>query len=218
MSNKRRPNATCERCGQPYYIAPAEAVSRHCSRACRYADRRAYQCETCGKSFYRRGPKVPRYCSMACRGGPKRLAMCEQCGKPMRLLACDVKVNRRFCSARCWGLARNAHGLRRGYIRKKRATGHRTDIEALAEAVLQQRAIPYLFEHQVGRYSIDFALPTLGIGLECDGWHHTRPEQRERDQRRDAYLTRHGWRMVRIGYQALYADADHAVATALGLH
>lgn len=51
-------------------------------------------------------------------------------------------------------------------------------------------------EHSFGRYSIDFYLTELHIGLEVDGeyWH----QDKAKDTRRDMYMNTHGIRVIRI--------------------
>jgi very-short-patch-repair endonuclease len=102
-----------------------------------------------------------------------------------------------------------------GYIGNKIKTGHRTDIEAMAEQVLRQLDIPYKFEQKIGRYYADFVLDTLGVILECDGWQHQLPGRSQKDAEKDAYLTSRGWIVVRIADKLLRLDAYHAISTAL---
>jgi very-short-patch-repair endonuclease len=109
-------------------------------------------------------------------------------------------------------------GFEPGYIGNKRRTGYRTDIETLAEAVLQSLGIPYLFEHKVGRFSVDFALPTLGVALECDGWTHFTPTGIARDIWRDAKLAEDGWTAIHIADRVLRTNAHAAVTEALAHH
>lgn len=108
-------------------------------------------------------------------------------------------------------------GFEPGSFGKKRASGYHTDIEILAESALKALGIPYIFEHKVGRYSVDFALPTLGIALECDGWQHLTEKGREHDKRRDADLSRDGWTMIHVPDRALRIDAVAAISDALHL-
>lgn len=50
-----------------------------------------------------------------------------------------------------------------------------------------------------GKYRIDLALPSYNLALECDGKaYHSAPSQKARDRRRDAYLTEHGWKVLRF--------------------
>lgn len=109
-------------------------------------------------------------------------------------------------------------GFDPGYIGKKRQSGYRTDIEALAEQALIGLGIRYFFEHKVGRFSVDFILPDLDIALECDGWQHLTERGRERDAMRDPILESHGWRVIHILDRLLREDAHTAICTALGLN
>jgi very-short-patch-repair endonuclease len=96
--------------------------------------------------------------------------------------------------------------------------GYRTDIERLAESALQTLGVAYVFEHRIGRYHIDFALPMLNIALECDGWRHRTERVRKSDAHRDALLQEQGWIVVRIPDTALYADGLGAVRMTLAPH
>ena len=50
-----------------------------------------------------------------------------------------------------------------------------------------------------GKYRIDIALPTYRIAIECDGRaYHSTPEQNAHDRRKNSYLRRHGWRVLRF--------------------
>lgn len=53
-------------------------------------------------------------------------------------------------------------------------------------------------QYQVGKYRLDYAWPTLRIGLEADGPHHQIPDMALRDVVRDAYLRARGWLIFRV--------------------
>jgi very-short-patch-repair endonuclease len=57
--------------------------------------------------------------------------------------------------------------------------------------------IQYESQVQIGRYCIDYILPSLNVALEVDGsyWHRKRPEA---DKRKDKYLSSKGFNVVRI--------------------
>jgi hypothetical protein len=56
---------------------------------------------------------------------------------------------------------------------------------------------------------LDRAFRREMVGVELDGAsYHSSPGQRERDVRRDAFLARHGWLIVRFTHQRLHADSD----------
>ena len=61
-------------------------------------------------------------------------------------------------------------------------------------------------------FIIDFAFPSLGIGIEIDGSSHDRVEAKERDQIRDFRLRMANWLMVRIPYPDQGGIADSVVA------
>ena len=52
-----------------------------------------------------------------------------------------------------------------------------------------------------GKYQIDLALPGPGykLAIECNGKaYHSSPEQKARDRRKDRYLKRNGWKVLRF--------------------
>lgn len=61
-------------------------------------------------------------------------------------------------------------------------------------------------------YLLDFAIVDARVDIEVDGPHHTVPLQREKDAYRDAWLRRHGWRVVRVPSDAVQTDADGTAA------
>ena len=109
-------------------------------------------------------------------------------------------------------------GFEPGSFGQKRKNGYRTDIEAMAEQALLILGIPYIFEHKVSRYSVDFALPTLGIALECDGWQHFTQEGIAHDARRNAALIQEGWAPLHIADKLLRSNALSAIRDALHIN
>ena len=55
-------------------------------------------------------------------------------------------------------------------------------------------------QHPIGPYKIDIAYPDIKLAVECDGheYHKDDKAQIERDQRRDKYLARKGWKTLRF--------------------
>jgi very-short-patch-repair endonuclease len=178
-------------------------------------------CETCGKRFQVVGQQreTGRYCSYECRYSVGRITItCAYCGKEKTLQRYRVeREETRCCSNRCAIRMRMENGPPTGYMRKKLSEHRRTAIEVMAEEGLQSLGLPYLFEHKVGRYLIDFALPTLSVGLECDGWHHRIAKVAARDEKRDAELLKRGWRVVRVQAEDLVRDPVAAIREALNL-
>jgi very-short-patch-repair endonuclease len=50
-----------------------------------------------------------------------------------------------------------------------------------------------------GKYRIDIALPQYGLAIECDGKaYHSTPEQKAHDRKKNIYLKKNGWRVLRF--------------------
>ena len=92
----------------------------------------------------------------------------------------------------------------------------KSPIEAAVRRVLQLRGVPFREQFRIGPYRADFYLPARRLVIECDGaaW-HTRPHQRRYDARRDAYMRRLGYRVVRLTGGEIRRSAEAAVAKAL---
>ena len=55
-------------------------------------------------------------------------------------------------------------------------------------------------QFEIGSKRVDFAFPIARLVVEADGkeYHRANQDQLERDQKRDKYLARKGWRVLRI--------------------
>ena len=96
-----------------------------------------------------------------------------------------------------------------------------TGPEASIEPSIASLGIPYRFQHIMGaKYILDFALPKLKVAIEIDGPSHDTQKGRDADARKEAYLEKLGWRVVRISnYNASFKPKDslNAVLEKLGL-
>jgi Uncharacterized protein conserved in bacteria len=59
-------------------------------------------------------------------------------------------------------------------------------------------------QHPIGPYIADFACVKSKLVIELDGEQHTDDAHRPRDLRRDAFLERLGWRVIRIPNEQVY--------------
>jgi very-short-patch-repair endonuclease len=59
-------------------------------------------------------------------------------------------------------------------------------------------------QHPVGRFVLDFYLPSHHLVVELDGAGHE--EQRERDAERTAWLTAYGYRVLRFGNEEVLSN------------
>lgn len=67
-------------------------------------------------------------------------------------------------------------------------------------------------QHQIGRYSVDFALPKHKIAVECDGYEfHSTPDQIKNDRRRQREIERAGWKVIRFTGSQLNRNAGACV-------
>jgi very-short-patch-repair endonuclease len=119
------------------------------------------------------------------------LKTCPHCGKKFRA----NNQHQKYCSLKCYYSIAGGNST----ISKKRSSGRRTDIEKIVESFLIQNSIIYCFEHQIGLYSIDFAIPSMMIAIECDGdYWHSLPKRKRSDSKRDLFLKDSGWTVIRL--------------------
>lgn len=164
---------------------------KYCNRECFEASvERWSTCERCGEPFrVAKGQKASwRWCSDECRRPPV-FKDCKNCGKRWRVTPSKAEnPSHQFCSVACY-----------------RSFGGETSLEFRVRRALETLGIPFKQEHPIKKWSIDFALTKHMIAIEADGiyWHK---RIAGRDSRRDAELTRAGWRIVRLPE----ADVDGA--------
>ena len=93
-------------------------------------------------------------------------------------------------------------------------------LEDIVRHALQKKGLKAVHEHCVMedkrcRYRLDFAIfcQRGKIALECDNekWHSS-PERRLRDRKRDRYLRRHGWAILRLSGREIQKDMDACLA------
>ena len=91
-----------------------------------------------------------------------------------------------------------------------------TGLERTAMAMLDALGVIYIRQHPIGRYAVDFFIPDRHLVIECDGeYWHSRPLVLERDRVRDAALTRHGYRVLRLSEAEIDARETSRIREAL---
>ncbi len=68
--------------------------------------------------------------------------------------------------------------------------------------MLRQEGIHVVRQHEIDRYTVDFAIRRARIAIEIDGAVHNLPGRAERDAERQAHLESKGWKFVRISSEA----------------
>jgi len=83
----------------------------------------------------------------------------------------------------------------------------------LYNAMIKEKIDKYFIpQYSEGPYTMDFASREFMIGVECDGKDfHTAEHQVERDKNRDAYLSRCGWKMIRIEGVAIVRTPQYCI-------
>lgn len=108
----------------------------------------------------------------------------------------------------------------RGHLTKTFTKPHR----ALEEALLEAGVLGLEREFPIGPYRVDEALPSIKVALEVDGcyWHgcqecgfHGRPEILALDKRKNTYLLRRGWRVIRISEHRIKGNLPRVIAEIL---
>jgi very-short-patch-repair endonuclease len=90
-----------------------------------------------------------------------------------------------------------------------------TDAEMRLWDLLRSRqllGLKFRRQHPVGPFILDFFCAGCGLAVELDGGQHFSPEGQAHDQRRTAYLARHGVRVLRFTNRELFEEADSVLA------
>lgn len=69
---------------------------------------------------------------------------------------------------------------------------------------LRDEGIHVVRQHDIGRYTVDFAIRRARIAIEIDGAVHDFPGRPEYDAQRQAHLESKGWTFVRIRSEATH--------------
>lgn len=217
-----RKTLACKQCGGDFAVS--ETSKRiFCSKDCADSNRRGVptgrllvkiQCRECAVEFEVTPARKPTalYCSLPCANAAmtrvtgaehplykeKDTRSCEQCGEDFEARAAGDK---RFCSRQCVG----------AYTTQLQG-GRRSSIELLVEAELLRLGIVAEHSKPVGQWVVDFLLVDKKTVIECDGsYWHSIPEVAARDLRKDEWLGRNGYQVIRIGEVDIRRDVSEAV-------
>ncbi|UUY06144.1 DUF559 domain-containing protein [Svornostia abyssi] len=92
-----------------------------------------------------------------------------------------------------------------------------TDLEDLFLEICRTHGLPQpATQHRIGRLTVDFAFPASRIAIETDGGkYHGTPAAVRRDHRRDSYLIRMGWQVLRFSDEQIEYQPQIVAATIL---
>ena len=171
LKDRPRVAVKCERCGSEQVVSPARAKTyRFCSRRCTGDNKR----DTYG----------PRHHLWK----PKAQCLCQQCGRSFETKPAKVKMGEgRFCSRSCLG----------GWVASHQP--RISSLENVIAAVLSGLGIPFQQQARLGSWCVDFYLAERRLVIECDGsYWHSLPTVVRRDLRKDQWLARHGYKLLRL--------------------
>lgn len=83
--------------------------------------------------------------------------------------------------------------------------------EYMATALIKHGLMQHCrIQFEIGTKRVDFAFPLAHLAVECDGmeYHFLEQEQIEKDQKRDVYLAKKGWRVLHIEGLAIRRNID----------
>jgi len=66
-------------------------------------------------------------------------------------------------------------------------------------------------QHPIGQYVADFACVKQKLVVEADGYGHSEDHEIARDEKRTAFMTALGWRVIRFRNEDIYEDVDGVV-------
>lgn len=79
--------------------------------------------------------------------------------------------------------------------------GCSTDAERLLWSCVRAKrleGLKFRRQHQIGNYIVDFVCLEKKLVIELDGGQHAEPDKKEDDRKRDAWLEKEGYRVLRF--------------------
>lgn len=211
----------CKKCGREFGQRRIDKYAgTYCSRACSDSAQKVplaqpqieKTCPHCLKQFLCPAwrPHV-KHCSIKCskraaaltRQGKnhplwkeKPSMMCEVCGA-VRMVYPSRVARFRACSRRC------------ASILSKIAMPRVSSLESRMAEAFKGIGLSPIPQFTISYYIVDFAFPDEKLAVECDGsYWHGRPEQKVKDERKDSFLNKRGWRVLRIGENDIKASPE----------
>jgi very-short-patch-repair endonuclease len=235
--------AKCLHCKQTFtYHRTRKRIQMFCSRDCYMKNRLTHAfvpCKHCGKAIKKKDGRL--YCSDECLNihvyGLPVYKTCEQCGTRFKThrscvgkycsYACKYKSDEIKITIHCKACGRAVTGPPRRTKKQlycspacARKVRHETMPEKRVKLALQRIGLPFIPQHQVGIYTVDFFLPLLNIALEVDGsyWHQTE-RIKQKDATRDETLKALGITTIRLAFEStkkfLRSDIESMIGAAL---
>lgn len=95
-----------------------------------------------------------------------------------------------------------------------------TTAELLLREILRNTKVNNLKfrrQHSIGNYIADFYCPEKKLVIELDGSIHNKPEQKKRDQERDAIMKQHGLNIIRFTNDDVFEKVEEVIQTIIDI-
>ena len=199
----------CGYCGKDFevrlgYYNKAEGTGKFCSVDCYNNDRAGLiklDCEYCGKEFETYEIRPGKYCSQKCGYKAKTTRVekeCEHCGKLFEISPAKLKMGiGRYCSIKCNLDSRQP-----------------TNLELKGRELLNDLGIKFEEQYPIGFFVSDIYIPEANLIIEWDGdyWHSLKNNM-ARDKRKDKYLKRKGFTVLRFWEHEVYKEEEYVIDT-----
>jgi very-short-patch-repair endonuclease len=87
-------------------------------------------------------------------------------------------------------------------------------IESRLYSALKRNGYYVVTQYPCGKYRVDLALPTYNIAIECDGKaFHSSREQKAHDRRKDRYLRKNGYKVLRFTGRQINSNLSSVLTT-----
>jgi len=209
--------AICLNCSAEFKRPNGRMKAKYCRQQCYFESQAKLslslkvevKCPQCGKvellTKGRAAVKTIGYCSDECHLGVKRvprsLKQCPICNKTFTAVMGTGKIQR-FCSRRCTSV----------YAVQAMPTNG-TSIERAVDAMLSTIAIIYVPQFKLGYWVCDFFVPASNLVVECDGdYWHSLPKAILNDKRKDAWLKKHRYKLLRLTETEINNSPDLCLA------
>ncbi len=96
----------------------------------------------------------------------------------------------------------------------KNLRGRMTNAEVILWSRLRRKIVhgrKFRRQHPIGPYIADFACVPACLIVEVDGVTHSTDAEVSHDQRRDTFLNKQGWRVMRIANEDIYENLDNVL-------
>ena len=94
----------------------------------------------------------------------------------------------------------------------RRLRRERPDTERILWWHLSRLPCRFRRQHPIGPFTADFVCRAHKVVIECDGTQHEEDDC-ERDLRRDRYMERRGWRVLRFWNGEVWSDIEMVLDT-----